>query len=140
MGLLAQNEALTARELATKLELTHADPLRPWLDRLCEWGLVGQSGRTQATRYFVQPELLRTLAFPAMTTLKRIEEHRLRALVLEDLERYPWSSFGETHAVSAWKFPIGVCVRCCSGWWRSKWPKKQALSREPGTPWRTNRY
>ncbi len=66
--------------------------------RLCEWGLVGQSGRTQATRYFVQPELLRSLAFPAVTTLKRIEDHRLRALVLEDLGRYPWSAFGEIHA------------------------------------------
>lgn len=54
-----------------------------------------QSGRTQATRYFVQPELLRTLAFPAVTTLKRIEDHRLRALVLEDLQRYPGSAIGE---------------------------------------------
>lgn len=97
LGLLAQNEALTARELATKLELTHADPLRPWLDRLCEWGLVGQSGRTQATRYFVQPELLRSLVFPAVTTLKRIEDHRLQALVREDLQRYPGSAIGEIH-------------------------------------------
>lgn len=89
---------MSARELATRLELPHADALRPWLDRLCEWGLVGQSGRTQATRYFVKPELLRSLAFPAVTTLKRIEDHRLRALVLEDLERYPWSAFGAVHA------------------------------------------
>lgn len=98
LGLLARHEALTAKELAARLELANTDQLRPWLDRLCEWGLVGQSGRTQATRYFVQPELLRTLAFPAVTTLKRIEEHRLRALVLEDVGRYPWSPFGEFHA------------------------------------------
>lgn len=98
LGLLARHEALTAKELAARLELANTDQLRPWLDRLCEWGLVGQSGRTQATRYFVQPELLRTLAFPAVTTLKRIEEHRLRALVLEDVGRYPWSPFGEIHA------------------------------------------
>ena len=97
LGLLARHEALTARELAARLELTHADQLRPWLDRPCEWGLVGQSGRTQATRYFVQPELLRTLAFPAVTTLKRIEDHRLRALVLEDLQRYPGSAIGEVY-------------------------------------------
>lgn len=97
LGLLARHEALTAKELATKLELNGAEQLRPWLERLCEWGLVGQSGRTQATRYFVNPELLRTLAFPATTTLKRIEDHRLRALVLEDIGRYPWSGFGEIH-------------------------------------------
>ena len=88
---------MSARELATRLELRDADALRPWLGRLCEWGLVGQSGRTQATRYFVQPALLRSLAFPAVTTLKRIEDHRLRALVLEDLQRYPGSAIGQIH-------------------------------------------
>lgn len=98
LGLLARHEALTAKELADHLELTGAEALRPWLARLLDWQLVSQSGRTQATRYFVQPELLRTMAFPAVTTLKRIEDHRLRALVLEDLERYPRSAFGEVHA------------------------------------------
>lgn len=97
LGLPAQHETLTARELSAKLELNHDDPLRAWLDRPCEWGLVGQSGRTQATRYFVQPELLRSLAFPAVTTLKRIEDHRLQALVLEGLGRYPQSAIGDIH-------------------------------------------
>lgn len=97
LGLLARDDALSARELATRLELRDAEALRPWLDRLCKWGLVGQSGRTQATRYFVQPEVLRSLAFPAVTTLKRIEDHRLRALVLEDLARYPGSAIGQIH-------------------------------------------
>ena len=95
LGLLAKHEALTAKELASQLELANADLLRPWLGRLIEWALVGQSGRTQATRYFVQPELLRTMSFPAVTTLKRIEDHRLRALVLEDLQRYPGSGIGD---------------------------------------------
>ena len=98
LGLLAQHEALTARELAIRLELSHADALRPWLRRLLEWKLLGQSGRTQATRYFVQPDLLRKLEFPVSTTLKRIEDHRLRALVLDDLLRYPGSGFGELRA------------------------------------------
>jgi ATP-dependent DNA helicase RecG len=97
LGLLARHEALTARELEEQLELMSAEQLRPWLGRLCDWGLVGQTGRTQATRYFVNPDLLRTLAFPAVTTLKRIEDHRLRALVLEDLGRYPASAIGDIH-------------------------------------------
>ena len=97
LGVLARHEALTARELAIRLELNHADALRSWLGRLCEWGLVGQRGRTQSTRYFVEPELLRSLDFPVVTTLKRIEDHRLRALVLEDLQRYPASALGDIH-------------------------------------------
>lgn len=36
--------------------------------------MIGQSGRTQVTRYFVQPDLLRSMAFPAVITLKRIED------------------------------------------------------------------
>lgn len=52
------------------------------------------SGRTQATRYFVAPELLLGAGLDKVTTLKRIEPHRLRALVEEDLQRYPGSAIG----------------------------------------------
>ena len=55
------------------------------------------AGRTQATRYFVDPSLLRSLQFTGETTLKRIEPHRLAALVLEDLQRYPRSAISDIH-------------------------------------------
>lgn len=97
LGLLAQHEALTARELAKKLELPDAESLRSWTARLLDWGLIRQTGRTQATRYFVDPGLVRRLDFPAATSLKRIEPHRLRALIVEDLARYPDSAIGEIH-------------------------------------------
>lgn len=97
LGLLVQHEAMTARELARQLELDDAESLRPWIARLLDWGLVKQTGRTQATRYFVDPGLVRRLEFPAATSLKRIEPHRLRALIVEDLERYPDSAIGEIH-------------------------------------------
>ncbi len=95
LGLLAQREALTARELSNALELASIDLLSPWLKRLLESGLVQTAGRTQATRYFVDPALLRSLKFTAETTLKRIEPHRLVALVLEDLKRYPQSAISD---------------------------------------------
>jgi ATP-dependent DNA helicase RecG len=95
LGLLAQHDALSARELADSLELPGADALQPWLRRLLHWALVQHSGRTQATRYFVAPTLLRSLDFAGTTTLQRIEPHRLAALVLEDLRRYPRSAIGD---------------------------------------------
>ncbi len=64
---------------------------------LVELGLVEQSGRTRATRYFVPPGLLRTSGLDERTTLRRVQPHRLRALILEDLERYPGSSSTEVH-------------------------------------------
>ena len=95
LGLLAQHDALTARELAKALELASVELLTPWINRLQNWGLVQSIGRTQATRYFVDPDVLRRLEFPASTTLRRIEPHRLQALVVEDLRRYPRSPIGE---------------------------------------------
>jgi ATP-dependent DNA helicase RecG len=93
--LLAAEEALTARELAAKLELAGADELPPWLGRLLDLGIVQSSGRTQGTRYFVAPALLRDGGVAARTTLRRLEPHRLKALVEEDLRRYPGSSSGD---------------------------------------------
>jgi ATP-dependent DNA helicase RecG len=97
LGLLAQHDALTASELAAKLELPSVEELQPWLKRLLDWHLVQSAGRTQATRYFVDPGLLRSLKFSGETTLKRIEPHRLAALVLEDLQRYPESAISDIH-------------------------------------------
>ncbi len=98
LGLLAMQESLTARDMVLQLELTDIKQLKHWLVRLLDWGVVQQSDRTQSTRYFIQPEMLRTLRFPANTTHNRLEPHRLQALVLEDLERYPNSSIGEIHS------------------------------------------
>lgn len=92
---MAQHDALTARELTSALELPSVDALQPWLKRLLDWQLVRSAGRTQATRYFVDPSLLRSLQFTGETTLKRIEPHRLAALVLEDLQRYPSSAISD---------------------------------------------
>lgn len=62
-----------------------------------ELGLVAQTGRTRATRYFVDPALVRDAGLEGQTTLKRIEPHRLRALIAEDVRRYPGSAASEIH-------------------------------------------
>jgi len=94
-ALVAQTESISASELAEELELPGAAALRPWLGRLLTSGLVEQSGRTKATRYFVPPALLREAGLDALTTLTRVQPHRLRALILEDLERFPDSAKGD---------------------------------------------
>jgi len=97
LGLLAQSEHLTARQLVEALMLDDADQLRPWLGRLQDLKLVESSGRTKATKYFVVPDVMRMLEAPTTTTLGRIEPHRLEALILEDLRRYPLSSASEVN-------------------------------------------
>lgn len=97
LGLLAPTEGLSAVELAERLELNSPPEVGRWLERLINLGLVQQAGRTKATRYFVPPDLLKASGLDHQTTLKRVSPHRLRALVLEDLERYPDSAISDIH-------------------------------------------
>jgi ATP-dependent DNA helicase RecG len=60
-------------------------------------GIVDQTDRTRGTRYFVKPALLREAGMDLRTTLSRVQPHRLRVLILEDLDRYPDSSSAEIH-------------------------------------------
>lgn len=97
LGILAQGDGLTAQALCRQVGVADADALKPWLGRLLAFGLVQTTGRTKGQRYFVAPTLLRGARVPTVTTLARIEPHRLRALVVEDLRRYPASAIGEVH-------------------------------------------
>lgn len=97
LGLLAQNESMTSSELAKALELSKGDEITSWLGRLPTLGILQQTGRTKGTRYSVKPQILHRLEFTSQTNLVRIEPHRLDALVLEDLSRYPGSAIGDIH-------------------------------------------
>ena len=98
LGILAQTEGMTARELAAALEAENAVTLATWLGRLPGMGLVSSAGRTKGTRYFVDPALLKDSGVSLPTSLTRIEPHRLLELVREDLRRYPRSKISEIGA------------------------------------------
>ncbi len=95
LGVLAIGDGLTARELARELEAESIEEMRSWIGRLPDFGLVGTSGKTRGLRYFVAPEVLRNTGVLRQTTLRRIPQHRLLALLHEDLSRYPNSSSSE---------------------------------------------
>ncbi|WP_425059320.1 hypothetical protein SCACP_40030 [Sporomusa carbonis] len=97
LGLLAQNEAMSAFELCKSLELPDATYLKPWLDKLVQTGIVQSSGRTKGTMYHVSPELIKRLDFKATTTLKDIEVYRLQELVLKDLSKYGRAKISDIH-------------------------------------------
>jgi ATP-dependent DNA helicase RecG len=97
LAMLAQTEGLSATELLQGLELDEPEALSSWIARLVEFGLIQQVGRTKGTRYFVWPGLVRAAGLDRRTTLARIEPHRLRALILEDLKRYPDSKRVDIH-------------------------------------------
>lgn len=97
LGLVAQNESLTAQEMIKLLELNDASELKYWLGKLVESGLIKTKGRTKGTEYFVESGLLRKLDFKGKTSLKGIESHRLKALILRDLDIYKVAGISEIH-------------------------------------------
>lgn len=97
LGLVAQHGSLSAVELAGILDLTKPNGIRDWMGRLMDLGLVKSRGQTKATEYFVEPDLLRVMEFKGQTSLKPIEPHRLRELILQDMRIYKVGRIGEIH-------------------------------------------
>lgn len=106
LGLVAQNESLTAQEMIKLLELNDASELKHWLGKLVENGLIKTKGRTKGKEYFVETSLLRKLDFKGKTSLKGIESHRLRELILRDLEIYEEAGLSEIHHRIGLEIPL----------------------------------
>jgi ATP-dependent DNA helicase RecG len=86
LGLLAQHGSMTITELTRDLKLKEAAETHRWLGRLLAFGIVKHKGKTKGKEYLVEPDLLRKLNFKGKTSLKSIEPHRLRELILSDLK------------------------------------------------------
>lgn len=97
LGLIAQHGTLTAIEMSKILGLQIDEAIKNWFGRSLEFGLVRAKGKTKGTTYFIDPNLLKKLNFQGKTTLRRIETHRLKELILEDLRIYGESSIGDIH-------------------------------------------
>lgn len=98
LGLIAQHESLTAINLSSLLALKNAEDVRHWIGQLHKLEIVKTKGRTKGTEYYVDPALLRRLDFKGATTLKGIEPHRLRELILSDLSVYLEASIAEINS------------------------------------------
>lgn len=96
LGLIAQHESLTASELIKILSLKDADALRSWLRILIERDIVvSTNDRSKSKEYRVNPDILRGSQYKGKTSLKRIENYRIKELILEDLKIYKVASANE---------------------------------------------
>ncbi len=97
LGLIAQHTTLSATEFSKVLNLPQPNAIRDWLGRLPELQLIKTKGKTKGVEYFVNPDFLRKANFKGRTSLKKIENHRLRELILQDLKDYNISTLDEIH-------------------------------------------
>jgi ATP-dependent DNA helicase RecG len=95
LGLIAQNDGVSAIDLSNMLNVMKQNGLQHWLGRLLDFELILSKGKTKGTFYYVNPEFLRNSDFIEKTNLKRIEPHRLQELIYEDLKNYPESSISD---------------------------------------------
>jgi ATP-dependent DNA helicase RecG len=95
LGLIAQSGTLSTIELSRKLNVKDTDNLRHWLGNLLVNEIILTKGKTKATEYFVNPEILRQVDFKGRTDLKKIEPHRLQELIISDLKIYDGSSISD---------------------------------------------
>lgn len=98
LGLIAQHESATASTLIEDLSLKDANELRPWLNPLVDKGLVVSTpDHSKAKEYRVDPKLLQDSEYKGRTSLKRIEDYRIRELIIEDLKIYKEAPLRDIH-------------------------------------------
>lgn len=97
LGIIAQSNSISSIDLANKLALRSDDVLKNWIDGLLHNDIIQSKGKTKATEYFVNPLLLKQIDFKGKTNLKRIEKHRLKELIHEDLKIYGPCAISNIH-------------------------------------------
>ena len=98
LGLIAQNESMTASQLLAVLNIKNGDALRPWLKPLIDKGIVvSDNTHSKAQEYRVEPQLLKNSDYRGRTSLKRIENYRIKELIIEDLKIYQPCGLHDIH-------------------------------------------
>lgn len=97
LGMIVQAESITASALIRQLCLKDREALSPWLDKLIADHIVEAKGKNRAKEYQVAPEVLMGSQYKGTTSLKRIEDYRIRELIIEDLKLYECSSLTDIH-------------------------------------------
>jgi ATP-dependent DNA helicase RecG len=91
LGIVARHKKILATNLAKELQLTEEDRLRSYVGRLLDQAILITRGIKKGTEYLLNPKLISSSKINIKPTLKVIEPHRLKALILEDLKMYPKS-------------------------------------------------
>lgn len=109
LGLIAENNSLSALEFAKKLNLdfsSSSNPTTQWLGRLPKLEIIKSKGKAKGVEYFVNPEFLKKSNFKGKTNLKGILDHRLEELIYQDVSIYQPSSVGEINQRIGEEIPI----------------------------------
>ncbi len=94
-GIIARERNILSTQLTKQLQLSEDDRLRSYIDKILEDGLVIKSGTKKATRLQINPQLINNAKANIKTSLKTLEPHVLKALIIEDLKKHPGSKISD---------------------------------------------
>lgn len=111
LGIIAQNKSIIATEFARQIQSKDDKQIKNWLGKLLTYRIVLTKGKTKGTQYYINPEVLKNTPFEK-TDLSNIQEHRLKTLLLEDIENFPKSSIEEIHQRIGKEIPTRKLRKC----------------------------
>ena len=97
LGIISRSQKILTTQLYRELQLPEEERLRTYVNRLFEQGLIISRGLKKGTEYLINPHLIANAKLNVKASLKVIEQHRLKALIIEELRLRPESSIDEIH-------------------------------------------
>ncbi|MHB9055767.1 MAG: ATP-binding protein [Paludibacteraceae bacterium] len=95
LGIIARHTKVAATLLIKELQLNDEERLASYINKLLENAILIKRGVKKGTEYLINPKLISSSKINIKPTLITIEPHRLKALIIEDLERYPKSRISD---------------------------------------------
>ncbi len=86
LGIIATRKKLLSTQLSNTLQLNADDKLKYWLGSLLDKNILISRGAKKGTEYLLNPDLFSQAKLNLTPSLKTIEPHKLKALILEDLK------------------------------------------------------
>jgi ATP-dependent DNA helicase RecG len=97
LGIIAQRNTLSAIEISRILGLPDNLSVSNWIGKLIKYNIVKSKGKTKGKEYFINPEILKKAKFKGKTNLKKVENYRIKELIIEDLKIYKECSISDLH-------------------------------------------
>ncbi|AGY54849.1 Transcriptional Regulator [Bacteroidales bacterium CF] len=95
LGIVCREKKILSTKLADLLQLSDEDRLRSYTSRLTSQGILTHRGIKKGTEYLINPKVISSSKINIKPTLITIEPHRLNALIIEDIKRYPGSMISD---------------------------------------------
>jgi len=95
LGIVCREKKILSTQLTTILQLSDEERLRSYTSSLLRKGILTPRGVKKGTEYLINPKVISSSKINIKPTLITIEPHRLKALIAEDIKRYPGSMISD---------------------------------------------